>query len=178
MIEYFWLIPLLPLAGMLINGLLGSRFIRSETVTGGLASLCMLLAFIIGMGSFLGLAGMEPSDRHVEVVLYDWIDASWGQMHDSEAGVDTARFTVPFGFQFDPLSAIMVLVITGVGFLIHVYAIGYMAHDQPDPGFYRFFTYLNLFAAFMLVLVLGNSFAMMFIGWEGVGLCSYLLIGY
>ena len=178
MIEYFWLIPLLPLAGMLVNGLLGSRFIRSEIITGSLASVCMLLAFIIGAGSFLGLAGMEPADRHVEVVLYDWIDASWGHMHDNDAGVDAARFVVPFGFQFDPLSALMVLVITGVGFLIHIYAIGYMAHDPPDPGFYRFFTYLNLFAAFMLVLVLGNSYAMMFIGWEGVGLCSYLLIGY
>ncbi len=178
MIEYFWLIPLLPLVGMLVNGLLGSRFIRSEQITGGLASLCMLMAFIIGAGAFLGLASMEPQDRHVEVVLYDWIDASWGQMHDNEAGVEMARFVVPFGLQFDPLSAIMVLIITGVGFLIHVYAIGYMAHDPPDPGFYRFFTYLNLFAAFMLVLVLGNSYAMMFIGWEGVGLCSYLLIGY
>jgi NADH-quinone oxidoreductase subunit L len=177
-IEYFWLIPLLPLVGMLVNGLLGSRFIRSETITGGLASVCMFLAFIIGAGSFIELAGMEPADRHVEVILYDWIDASWGHMHDNETGIDAARFVVPFGFQFDPLSALMVLVITGVGFLIHVYAIGYMAHDPPDPGFYRFFTYLNLFAAFMLVLVLGNSYAMMFIGWEGVGLCSYLLIGY
>ena len=178
MLEYFWLIPLIPLVGVIINGLFASRLIRSENVTGWLASGCMLLAFIIGFGSFLGLAAMPASERHVEVELYDWIETSLSRMHETEAGVEAARFHVPFGFQFDPLSAIMVLVITGVGFLIHVYAIGYMKHDPPDRGYYRFFTYMNLFASFMLVLVLGNSYAMMFIGWEGVGLCSYLLIGY
>ncbi len=178
MLEYFWLIPLIPLVGVIINGLVASRFIRNENVTGAIASGCMLLAFIIGAGSFLQLAGMPAADRHVEIELYDWISAGLAHMQDSETGVTVARFRVPFGFQFDPLSAIMVLVVTGVGLLIHVYAVGYMKHDPPDPGYYRFFTYLNLFAAFMLVLVLGNSFAMMFIGWEGVGLCSFLLIGY
>src|SRR5262249_35001565 len=85
------------------------------------------------------------------------------------------RFRIDFGFLLDPLSSIMILVITGVGFLIHVYSIGYMAHD---PGFARYFAYLNLFTAMMLTLVLGSSFLVMFVGWEGVGLCSYLLIGF
>ena len=178
MLEIFWLIPLVPLVGVVVNGLFGSRFIRNENVTGAIASLCMLVAFIIGAGSFLQLATMPVGERHVEIELYDWLYTGLAHMHANEAGATIARLHVPFGLQFDPLSAVMVLVVTGVGLLIHVYAIGYMKHDPPDPGFFRFFTYLNLFAAFMLVLVLGNSFAMMFIGWEGVGLCSYLLIGY
>ena len=178
MLEYFWLIPLIPLVGVLVNGLLASRYIRSQLFTGVLASGCMLVAFAIGLGSFVQLAGMPVADRHVEIELYDWISTSLVHMHDNAVGVAAAPLHVPFGLQFDPLSALMVLVVTGVGFLIHVYAIGYMKHDPPDKGFYRFFTYLNLFASFMLILVLGNSFAMMFIGWEGVGLCSFLLIGY
>lgn len=178
MLEYFWLIPLVPLVGVIINGLFASRYIRNENITGAIASGCILVSFIIGAGSFVQLAGLPVAERHVEVELYDWLDAGLSHMHANETGITAARFQVPFGFQFDQLSALMVLIVTGVGFLIHVYAIGYMKHDPPDPGYYRFFTYLNLFAAFMLVLVLGNSYAMMFIGWEGVGLCSFLLIGY
>ena len=86
-----------------------------------------------------------------------------------------ANFEVPWGFQLDPLSAVMILVVTGVGFLIHVYSTGYM---WDDTGYYRFFSYLNLFMFAMLTLVLANNFVMMFVGWEGVGLCSYLLIGF
>jgi len=178
MLDYFWLIPLVPLVGVVVNGLFASRFIRSQLFTGVLASGCMLVAFAIGFGSFVELAGLPVQDRHIEVELYDWISGSLVHMHDNDAGVTSAPFDIPFGFQFDPLSALMVLVITGVGFLIHVYAIGYMKHDPPDKGVYRFFTYMNLFASFMLILVLGNSYLMMFIGWEGVGLCSFLLIGY
>ncbi|NKB87518.1 MAG: NADH-quinone oxidoreductase subunit L [Acidobacteria bacterium] len=178
MLDYFWLIPLVPLVGVVINGLFASRYIRSQLFTGALASGCMLVAFIIGFGSFMQLASMPVEDRHVEIELYDWISGSLVHMHDNDAHVESATLDIPFGLQFDPLSALMVLVVTGVGFLIHVYAIGYMKHDPPDKGFYRFFTYLNLFASFMLILVLGNSYAMMFIGWEGVGLCSFLLIGY
>jgi NADH-quinone oxidoreductase subunit L len=178
LLDYFWLIPLIPLVGVVVNGLFASRYIRSELFTGALASGCMLVSFFIGAGSFLQLAALPAAERHIEIHLYDWIQTSLVQMHTADAGVSAARFHIPFGLQFDPLSSIMVLVITGVGFLIHVYAIGYMKHDPPDKGFYRFFTYLNLFASFMLILVLGNSYAMMFIGWEGVGLCSFLLIGY
>jgi NADH-quinone oxidoreductase subunit L len=177
-LELFWLIPLLPLLGVLINGLFGSRFIRNENATGAIASGLMLIAFVIGLGAFLQLAHLPVAERQVEIELYDWIDAGVAHMTTDEAIEATSRLTIPFGLLLDPLSALMVLIVTGVGFLIHVYAIGYMKHDPPDPGFYRFFTYLNLFAAFMLILVLGNSYAMMFIGWEGVGLCSYLLIGY
>jgi len=177
-LDYFWLIPLIPLVGVVVNGLFASRYIRSELFTGVLASGCMLVAFVIGLGSFVQLAGLPVADRHVEIELYDWISTSLVHMHDNAQGITSAPFNIPFGLQFDPLSALMVLVVTGVGFLIHVYAIGYMKHDPPDKGVYRFFTYLNLFASFMLILVLGNSFAMMFIGWEGVGLCSFLLIGY
>src|SRR5947208_15541368 len=86
-----------------------------------------------------------------------------------------ATLTADWGFLLDPLSAVMILVVTGIGFLIHVYSVGYMAHDN---GYYRFFGYLNLFVFFMLMLVLANNYALMFVGWEGVGLCSYLLIGF
>ena len=175
MLSYFWLIPLLPLVGVLANGLLGARVFRSERVIGGIACGVLFISFVIGVGAFLELASMPPAARHIEVELFDWIPAGVAHLHGNASGAEAARFHIPFAFQFDPLSAIMVLVVTGVGFLIHVYATGYM---HGDPGFFRFFTYLNLFAAFMLVLVLGNSFATMFIGWEGVGLCSYLLIGY
>jgi len=89
--------------------------------------------------------------------------------------LDAGAFHVPFGFYLDQLSSIMVLVVTGVGFLIHIYAVGYMAHES---GFYRFFAYLNLFMFFMLTLVLANNYLLMFVGWEGVGLASYLLIGF
>src|SRR5947208_9034302 len=86
-----------------------------------------------------------------------------------------ATFTLDWGFLLDPLSSVMILVVTGIGFLIHVYAVGYMAHEG---GFYRFFGYLNLFVFFMLMLVLANNYSLLFVGWEGVGLCSYLLIGF
>src|SRR5262249_61708048 len=86
-----------------------------------------------------------------------------------------ATLTAEWGFLLDPLSAVMILVVTGIGFLIHVYSVGYMAHDN---GYYRFFGYLNLFVFFMLMLVLANNYALLFVGWEGVGLCSYLLIGF
>ena len=106
---------------------------------------------------------------------YEWIPSGVAHLTDDAAHEKTATFSVPFAFLLDPLSAVMILVVTGVGSLIHIYAVGYM---RGDAGYYRFFTYLNLFVFFMLILVLGNSYGLMFIGWEGVGLCSYLLIGY
>ena len=86
-------------------------------------------------------------------------------------------FSIPWGFRLDPLSGMMILVVTGIGFLIHVYSVGYM-HGEPRGAYARYFAYLNLFVFFMLMLVLGDNFLVMFVGWEGVGLCSYLLIGY
>ena len=154
---YLWLIPLLPLLGAAINGLLGKRFSRQAVIAVALgfsgAAFCMAL-WVASQFSSL------PLLPHVETV------ASW---------LRSGGFSVDFAFYLDQLSLIMLLVVTGVGFLIHIYSVGYM---WDDPGFYRFFSYLNLFMFFMLTLVLGSSYLVMFIGWEGVGLASYLLIGF
>jgi len=155
------LIPLFPLAGFVVNATLGRRL--SKGVSGGLASLAMLAAFAVSVAAVWQLAGMAPEARTIEQVLYTWIAS--GSL-DVEAAL-----------RLDQLSAVMILVITGIGSLIHIYSTAYM-HDETDGEFARYFSYLNLFAAFMLVLVLGASFPLMFVGWEGVGLCSYLLIGF
>jgi NADH-quinone oxidoreductase subunit L len=147
------LIPLLPFLGFLINGLLNKRL--SGTVAGLLGSATVLGSFLISVYLFLNF------EYQYTVTLFDWI--SVGSMQ------------IPFAYQIDQLSLIMLLLVTGVGFLIHVYSIGYMAHDE-NVG--KFFSFLNLFVFSMLVLVLGANFVILFIGWEGVGLCSYLLIGF
>jgi len=170
----FWLIPLIPLVGVVVNGLFG-RSIKSEKVVATIACATILASFILSVVAVAGLAQLPAEERHVEIVLYDWIPSGVVHLTDDALHEETAVFNVPFGFLLDPLSAVMILVVTGVGFLIHVYASGYM---HGDKGYYRFFTYMNLFVFFMLILVLGNSYGLMFIGWEGVGLCSYLLIGY
>jgi NADH-quinone oxidoreductase subunit L len=157
MIQLVWLIPLLPLIGFTINGLLNKKMPKS--FAGMLASGTLAAAFVIAFKIFLeikDLPGMIPA-----VQLFDFINV--GQL------------VIPFAFLVDPLSILMVMIITGVGFLIHIYSMGYM-HD--DEGYVRFFAYLNLFIFFMLLLVLGSNYVIMFIGWEGVGLCSYLLIGF
>ena len=173
MTDYFWLIPFIPLVGVVINGLFGRR-IKNEKVIGAIACATILAAFVIAVISVAGLAELPAEERHVEATLYDWIPAGMAHLSD-DAQEEAAPLTVRVAFLLDPLSAVMILLVTGVGFLIHVYATGYM---HGDDGYYRFFTYLNLFVFFMLILVLGNSYGLMFIGWEGVGLCSYLLIGY
>ena len=114
----------------------------------------------------------RPDARAYDVTVAEWIPAIPLQTHDG-----IGSFQVPWGFRLDPLSGMMLLVVTGIGTLIHVYSTAYMA-DEPRGGVARFFCYLNLFCFFMLMLVLGNNFLVMFVGWEGVGLCSYLLIGY
>jgi NADH-quinone oxidoreductase subunit L len=155
------LIPLFPFLGFVVNSAMGKRL--SKGVSGGLASLVMLASFAVAASSVWQLAGMAPEERAVEQVLYTWIASG--------------DFSVDVAFRLDPLSAVMLLVITGIGSLIHIYSTAYM-HDETDSEFARYFSYLNLFAAFMLVLVLGSSFPVLFVGWEGVGLCSYLLIGF
>jgi NADH-quinone oxidoreductase subunit L len=155
------LIPLFPFLGFVVNSTQGKRLPKS--VSGGLASLAMLASFAVAVTSVWNLAAMAPSERAVQQTLYTWIAAG--------------DFSVDVAFRLDPLSAVMLLVITGIGSLIHIYSTAYM-HDETDSEFARYFSYLNLFAAFMLVLVLGSSFPVMFVGWEGVGLCSYLLIGF
>ena len=155
------LIPALPFVGFLINATLGKRL--PKTVSGGLASLVMIGAFVVSALSVWQLAGLAPDARAIEQTLYTWIASG--------------DVVLDLTLRVDPLSALMILVITGIGSLIHIYSTAYM-HDEADGEFARYFSYLNLFAAFMLVLVLGASFVVMFVGWEGVGLCSYLLIGF
>ncbi len=153
------LVPLLPLIGFLLVSL--NRRKLSHSVTAFIASGAVLLSFIISIVLFLQLLGKSEEERFFQVELAKWIA--------------TDDLAVNFSFLIDPLSSLMLLIITGVGFLIHVYPIGYM-HD--DEGFNKFFSYLNLFVFFMLLLVMGSNYLIMFVGWEGVGLCSYLLIGF
>jgi NADH-quinone oxidoreductase subunit L len=155
------LIPLFPFLGFVVNAMLGRRLPKS--VSGGLASLAMLTSFAVSVLSVLQLAGLPPEARAIDQSLYTWIASG--------------DLNIALAFRVDPLSAVMILVITGIGSLIHVYSTAYM-HDEVDSEFARYFSYLNLFAAFMLVLVLGSSLPVLFVGWEGVGLCSYLLIGF
>lgn len=168
-LDLIWLIPLFPAIGFAINGLFGKRM--PKTLVGIIACGAVLVSFIFAAGAVAQLLQLDGEHRSHTKTLYTWIDA--GPAHTRSG--ELARFSVDWGFLLDPLSAVMILVVTGVGFLIHVYSIGYM-HDED--GFYRFFAYLNLFMFSMLTLVLGNNYLMMFVGWEGVGLCSYLLIGY
>ena len=168
-LNLIWLIPLFPAAGFVINGLFGKRM--GKTAVGLIACTLVFVSFVFSAGAVYQLLQLDPAHRSHIVKLYEWINA--GQAHTSEGPL--ARFQVDWGFLLDPLSSVMILVVTGIGFLIHIYSTGYM---HEEDGFYRFFAYLNLFMFSMLTLVLGNNYLMMFVGWEGVGLCSYLLIGY
>ena len=159
MSEYLFIVPLLPLVGFVINGLLLGRLSRS--VISFIACSTVGLSFLVSVLLFLDLRGLPPDGRIIEQVLFSWIPSG--------------EFYANIGYLLDPLSAVMILVVSGVGFLIHVYSIGYM-HRDPCPG--RYFAYLNLFMFSMLTLVLADNFLFMFVGWEGVGLCSYLLIGF
>src|SRR5258708_9943287 len=181
MLQYIWLIPILPLIGAIINGLLGKRvFKNDEKLIGIIAASTVGLSFIIAAGAFVQYT-FGPAHEHgpffAEGLKYVWIPGGHavGTLGNGFGQYFKDGLTINWQFQLDALSGVMILVVTGVGFLIHVFAIGYM---HGETGFYRFFAYLNLFMFMMLVLVLGSNFMMMFVGWEGVGLCSYLLIGY
>src|SRR6202140_506278 len=171
--EYFlahiWMIPLFPLAGAALMLFIGRRLPNSavSVVCVGSVFLSMCFAF----GAIWQLIARPAAERVVSFNLFDWVPA--GVMHTNAGRV--MDFHVPWGVLMDPLTAVMLLVVTGVGFLIHVYSTGYMAHEG---GYYRFFGYLNLFMFSMLTLVLANNLLLLFVGWEGVGLCSYLLIGF
>ena len=156
MLKFAWLIPLFPLAGFLITGL-GFKNL-SVKLSGWIASGMVFISFLLSLFILLELSGGAPAET---ILISEWMKA------------DT--FSLPIELLVDRLSALMLLIITGVGLLIHVYSIGYM---HGDEGYNRFFAYMNLFIFFMLILVLGGNFPVMFIGWEGVGLCSYLLIGF
>lgn len=155
--QFAWLIPVLPLLGFILIGILNKRL--PVTLSGGIASAAVFLSFLLALGVFAEVSA--PDAVPERVVLFDWI-------HVGDLRID-------FSFLLDRLSAIMLLVVTGVGALIHIYSIGYMQHEPDHP---RFFAYLNLFIFFMLLLVMGSNYIVMFAGWEGVGLCSYLLIGF
>ncbi len=157
MIQLVWLIPLLPLIGFLFNGVLNKRV--PKPLVGIIGSATVFASFLIALGMFFELNGSEQKAFTFD--FFNWISAG--------------ALQIPFSFLVDPLSVLMTLIITGVGSLIHIYSIGYMHNDE---GYARYFSYLNLFVFFMLLLVLGSNYAIMFIGWEGVGLCSYLLIGF
>ncbi|MHB8773273.1 MAG: NADH-quinone oxidoreductase subunit L [Syntrophales bacterium] len=159
MADYIWLIPFFPLAGFLFNSAFGGRL--SKSAVSWVACLAIFCSFIAAAAVFAEFLRLPGAGRVFELDLYPWITSG--------------QFQVSIGFRLDALSVLMCLVVTGVGFLIHVYSVGYM-HD--DPGFKRFFLYLNLFVFMMLLLVTGNNLLLMFVGWEGVGLCSYLLIGF
>jgi len=154
---HLWLIPILPLAGAAINGLFGRWF--SKRLVAGVALFFTALSF--GVAAIAALRLVNAS-----MLVYTELHGIW---------IHAGDFNVPFGFLLDHLSLVMILVVTGVGFLIHIYSVAYMEHEG---GYYRFFCYLNLFMFFMLVLVLADNYLLMFVGWEGVGLASYLLIGF
>jgi len=157
--DYLWLIPVLPLVAAAFNGVVGKRLSKKAVGLVGVGAVAA--SFVISLGAFLQML-VQPEDA-LPIVTHYFI---W---------IQSGGFQADFGFQLDHLSGLMILIVTGVGFLIHVYSIGYM-HD--DPGYYRYFAYLNLFMFSMLMLVLANNYLLMFVGWEGVGLCSYLLIGF
>jgi NADH-quinone oxidoreductase subunit L len=151
---------LLPLLGFLFNGLIG-RKTGSETLIAAVGSGTVGAGFVVACLAFIRMLGLPPESRTLTLEVFPWIAAG--------------GFRADVAFQVDQLSVVMMLIVTGVGFLIHVYSAGYM---RGDPGFWRFFAYLNLFIFAMLTLILADNFLLMFLGWEGVGLCSYLLIGF
>ncbi len=157
--NYLWLIVVLPLIGAAINGFFGRKLPKALVYGAALGSTG--LSFGLAIAAFLELVARPEHERQIVNHVYDWFTAG--------------GYNVSASFLLDPLSGLWLLVVTGVGFLIHLYSVGYMSHDRT---YWKFFAYLNLFMFSMLMLVMGSNFLLMFIGWEGVGLCSYLLIGY
>src|ERR1700738_4441102 len=176
-LSHIWLIPLLPAVGAILMFFFG-RKLQKATVSAVCAGR-VSLAFPTACGAVVQYTAWSPQPSHFhrpyQTVLYTWLGSDTGnltyRLHDGS----TAPFQADAGFLLDPLSSIWLLFVTGVGMLIHIYSTGYMAHEG---GYYRFFGYLNLFMFSMLTLILANNYVLMFVGWEGVGLCSYLLIGF
>src|ERR1041385_3096293 len=189
MLTLTWLIPVLPLGSAAFLGLFGRRLRLRESTIAMIACGTVGLAFLISVGAVYEFATTtwhpdayavslsNDGDRHSFPYEFTWIP---GGSAVTSLGKDAGTpveggLTIKWVYMLDALSSVMVLIVTGVGLLIHIFATGYM---HGDRGYYRFFAYMNLFMFSMLVLVLGSNFAMLFVGWEGVGLCSYLLIGY
>ncbi len=192
--KYIWLVPLLPLVGAAINGIFGRWFRFSEKLISGIAVGTVALSFLISLAAIYsyGFSGnaLWPNPYVTTQTAFTWIpggavkqtlgevSSAAGQTANPRIAANAGRaslLNIEWSYQLDPLSAVFMLIVTGVGLCIFVFATGYM---HADAGFYRFFSYMGLFMFSMLVLVMGSNFVMMFVGWEGVGLCSYLLIGY
>ncbi len=173
-LDHIWLIPLFPAIGAACMFFFGRKL--SKSAVSGICVGMVVLAFAwacLAVWQYTGYSASNPG-KPFEKVMYTWMGTGDGSLRYVTHG-GTAEFRADAGFLLDPLSAIWLLFVTGVGMLIHIYSIGYMGHEG---GYYRFFGYLNLFMFSMLTLVLANNYAVMFVGWEGVGLCSYLLIGF
>lgn len=174
-LDHIYLIPLFPAIGAALMFFFGRR-LQKATVS----AVCVgsvVLAFVVACGAVLQYVNWAPAHDHqpFERVLYTWLGTDTGHLNYVKHDGTQAPFQADAGFLLDPLSSIWLLFVTGVGMLIHIYSTGYMAHEG---GYYRFFGYLNLFMFSMLTLILANNYVLMFVGWEGVGLCSYLLIGF
>src|SRR3954464_6071175 len=174
-LEHIWLIPLLPALGAALIFFFGRKLQKSS-----INAVCVgavVLAFLFACGTVLQYNAWADAHNHqpFEKVVYTWLGSDTGLLNFVTHSGSQAQFKADAGFLIDPLSAIWLLFVTGVGMLIHIYSTGYMAHEG---GYYRFFGYLNLFMFSMLTLILANNYVLMFVGWEGVGLCSYLLIGF
>ena len=173
-LDKIWLIPLLPAAGAAIMLFFGRKLQKSTVSAVCVGS--VVLAFVMACGAVWQYSGYAHGTGHpYQKVIYTWLGSDTGRLTYVTHDGTQASFQADAGFLLDPLSSIWLLFVTGVGMLIHIYSTGYMAHEG---GYYRFFGYLNLFMFSMLTLILGNNYAVMFVGWEGVGLCSYLLIGF
>src|SRR5579859_6285991 len=170
-----WLIPLLPAFGAAVMFFFGRKLTKSSV-----SAVCVgvvVLAFLFACGSVLQYNAWTDANNHqpFQKIIYTWLGTDTGHLNYVTQDGAQANFRADAGFLLDPLSSIWLLFVTGVGMLIHIYSTGYMAHEG---GYYRFFGYLNLFMFSMLALILANNYVLMFVGWEGVGLCSYLLIGF
>ena len=174
-LTHIWIIPLLPAFGAAAMFFFGRKL--SKPAVSAICVGTTVLAFAMAVGAVLQYVPWEHANNGApfEKVMYTWLGSGTGHLTYLTHNGTPAEFKADAGFLLDPLSAIWLLFVTGVGMLIHIYSVGYMAHEG---GYYRFFGYMNLFMFSMLTLILGNNYPMLFVGWEGVGLCSYLLIGF
>jgi NADH-quinone oxidoreductase subunit L len=174
-LKNIWLIPLFPAVGAAIMFFFGRRL--QKTTVNAVCVGSVVLTFLMACGAVLQYTNWAPAHDHqpYQTILYTWLGTDTGHLTYTKADGSPAPLQADAGFLLDPLSSIWLLFVTGVGMLIHIYSTGYMAHEG---GYYRFFGYLNLFMFSMLTLILANNYVLMFVGWEGVGLCSYLLIGF
>jgi NADH-quinone oxidoreductase subunit L len=176
-LSHIWLIPLLPAFGAAVMFFFGRKL--QKTTVNAVCVGTIVLAFLMACGAVWQYSAWSSTPEHFhqpfEKTLYTWLGSDTGHLTYKTQSGTSAEFRADAGFLLDPLSGIWLLFVTGVGMLIHIYSTGYMAHEG---GYYRFFGYLNLFMFSMLTLILANNYVLLFVGWEGVGLCSYLLIGF